>query len=427
MWFNIFFKTLTSTSSRRRPTRRPAARLYLEPLEDRRLLSFSPAVTYPVGDGPAAMVTADFNRDGRLDLAVTHYNTSDVSVLLGDAGGTFRSPLNSAGSGGTSVAVGDFNADGRPDLAVGQVFSSYVNVLLGNGNGTFAAPVSIDIGEYIGSRLSAVTVGDFNGDGKLDLGVTSHVEYPEDFQIERRANVLLGNGTGSFAAPIVTSLGDGSVGYSNDYIATVAADFNGDGKCDLAAGDYGPTSVAVLLGTGSGALRAPTYLTASVPIAAGDVSGDGKADLVTASGDQLAVLLGTGVGTFGAPQYSSVGSRPGPAALADFNGDGKADLVATGVGVLLGNGAGTFRSTQSPALGTGLGIPAVGDFNRDGRPDVASADYFADNVSVFLNDGTGPRRTPLRSPSAMRRSWRATSERLRRRSHSPYHLLLPNP
>src|SRR5206468_6735649 len=141
-----------------------------------------------------------------------------------------------SGGGGTSLAVGDFNSDGRPDLVVGYLFSSYVSVLLGNGNGTFATPAYIDIGEYLGSRLSAVTVGDFNGDGRLDLGVTSHVYYAEDDLVERRANVLLGNGTGSFAAPIVTVLGYGSGSYVNDYIAAVAADFNGYGKCDLATG-----------------------------------------------------------------------------------------------------------------------------------------------------------------------------------------------
>src|SRR5262245_5047905 len=149
MWFNNFFKALTSTSSRRRPTHRPAARLYLEPLEDRRLLNFGPAVTYPGGTG--ALATADFNNDTRLDLAVV--NNNNVSVLLGNADGTFQSPLNSPAGGGGIFAVGDFNADGRPDLVVGG------SVQLGNGNGTFAAPIYYYMGY---SPLSAVTAGDFN-------------------------------------------------------------------------------------------------------------------------------------------------------------------------------------------------------------------------------------------------------------------------
>src|SRR5262249_22273775 len=144
-------------------------------LEDRRLLNFGPAVTYPGGTG--VLATADFNNDTRLDLAVV--NNNNVSVLLGNADGTFQSPLISPTGGGGIFAVGDFNSDGRPDLVVGS------NVLLGNGNGTFAAPIYYGGMGY--SRVSAVTAGDFNGDGKLDLGVTSLVNYPEDYLVELRA------------------------------------------------------------------------------------------------------------------------------------------------------------------------------------------------------------------------------------------------
>ena len=141
-------------------------RLRFESLEDRRLLSFSAAVDYPVGLNPQAVVAADFNGDGRLDLAVVNFSSSNVSVLLGNANGTFQPAVNSAtGASPLSVAVGDFNADGKLDLATAN--AGDVSVLLGNGNGTFQAPTSIGIG----SSPASVAVGDFNGDGKLDLGV----------------------------------------------------------------------------------------------------------------------------------------------------------------------------------------------------------------------------------------------------------------
>src|SRR3954465_14324847 len=143
-----FFKSLTSTSTRRRPIRRrvPVSQLCLEALEDRRLLSFSPAVVYPTGANPLTVATADFNGDGRRDLAVANYTDSNVSVLLANADGTLQPARNSAtGFGPWSLAVGDFNADGKPDVATVSRQGSGVSVLLGNGNGTFQAPVNTNL------------------------------------------------------------------------------------------------------------------------------------------------------------------------------------------------------------------------------------------------------------------------------------------
>src|SRR5205823_860128 len=139
-WFRNLFDYLASTPSRTpagrarcgASRRRPAVgRLQLEVLEDRCLLSFSPAVSYPVGASPQAVVTGDFNGDGRLDLAVANVSSNTVSILLGNANGTFQPAQNFAtGVGRLSLAVGDFNGDGNLDLVTANANSGDVSVLL---------------------------------------------------------------------------------------------------------------------------------------------------------------------------------------------------------------------------------------------------------------------------------------------------------
>src|SRR5687768_7737645 len=131
-------------------TRRAIQHAAIEALEGRQLLSFSPATSYPAGSAPRAVATADFNGDGRLDLAVANTGSNTVSVLLGDSGGTFQAAQTSATNAGPrSVAAGDFNADGIPDLATAN--DSGVSVLLGTGNGTFRTPSAIPFGMLTGS------------------------------------------------------------------------------------------------------------------------------------------------------------------------------------------------------------------------------------------------------------------------------------
>src|SRR5262245_32432137 len=203
MLIQTFFKSLTSTSTRRRPIRRrpPASRPCLEALADRCLPSFLPAVNYPVGSYPgsypSAVVTGDFNGDGRLDIAVANETISTMSILLGNGDGTFQPAQNFAGGGGPrSLAVGDFNGDGKLDLVTANF--NDVSVLLGNGNGTFQAPTNIPFG----TNPESVAVGDFHGDGQLDLAVGS--TEGASYGGVGFANVLLGNGDGTFAGPHTT-------------------------------------------------------------------------------------------------------------------------------------------------------------------------------------------------------------------------------
>ena len=172
-----------------------------EVLEDRRLMSFSPATSFPVAANPQAVVTADFNNDGKLDLATSSYDdaTGDgsVSVLLSNGNGSFQ-PARTFATGPYpfSLAAGDFNADGKIDVAAannGGGDNNDVSILLGNGDGTFADAVGIGASGY----SWAIATGDLNADGNLDLVTTADDGWGAD-----SVSVMLGHGDGSFAAPI---------------------------------------------------------------------------------------------------------------------------------------------------------------------------------------------------------------------------------
>src|SRR2546426_284741 len=148
-----------------------AALLFLSTFPDpapAQTVSFIARRDFAAGRSPDSVAVGDFNGDGKLDLAVANFDSSDVSVLLGNGDGSFKAALTfAAGRGPSFVAVGDFNGDGKPDLAVATLGSSAVSVLLGTGDGTFKAALTFAAGSGPGS----VAVGDFNGDGKLDLVV----------------------------------------------------------------------------------------------------------------------------------------------------------------------------------------------------------------------------------------------------------------
>jgi hypothetical protein len=351
--------------------------------------SFAAAVNLAAGSNPFSVAVGDFNNDGKQDLAVANAGSDNVSVLLNttvlNPAGTFGTAQNlAAGSNPFSVAVGDFNNDGKKDLVVANFDSNIntVSVLLGTGTGSFAAAVNFVAGE----DPRAVAVGDFDGDGKQDLAVADYVSGT--------VSVLLGTGTGSFAAPVSFAAG------SNPYFVAVG-DFNGDGKQDLAVVNYGSSSnnVSVLLGTGTGSFGAAVNFTAgSGPraVAVGDFNGDGKQDLAVANyiSSDVSVLLGTGGGSFGDAMNFTAGAEPYSVAVGDFNGDGKQDLAvanidSNNVSVLLGTGTGSFGDAVNYATGLAPFSVAVGDFNNDGKQDLAVANFAGNSDSVSMLPGTG--------------------------------------
>jgi uncharacterized protein YfaP (DUF2135 family) len=377
--------------------------------------TFIPYAEYATGAGPESVVVSDFNGDGKADLAVAIFNCvhgcgpGSVSIFLGNGDGSFQTPQDFAtGTGPTSVAVGDFNGDGKKDLALTNEMDNTVSILLGNGNGTFRTHM-----DYATALAPAgVAVGDFNGDGKADLAVANYGHLTVNPDTGNTVSILLGKGDGTFRTHV-----DYATGIFPDSV--VVADFNGDGKADLAIANFNGNSVSVLLGNGDGSFqRHADYGTGSNTafVSIGDFNGDGKFDLVASNFNEntISVLLGKGDGTFRARvDNSSGGFWPDSVAVGDFNDDGKSDLAVVNcgscqspsredtVGVLLGNGDGTFRKVVNYPTGTSPQSVIVVDVNGDGKPDLVVADSCgtkgceAGSVSVLLGNGDGTFQPPM--------------------------------
>jgi Bacterial Ig-like domain (group 3)/FG-GAP-like repeat len=394
---------------------------------DLEAVSFLSPVLYDAGaENSNSIAIADMNGDGNLDLVVSNCDPLGsggcgfirdgvVGVLLGIGDGSFV-PVGAYDSGGnlaTSVAVADVNGDGHPDIIVTHLCDEEncekqagVSVLLGNGDGTFGAAATYSSG---GLESFSVAIADVNGDGKADLLIANTCAgIPCNIGGGGVVSVLLGNGDGTFQAPV--SYDSGDIGPKS----IAAVDLRGNGKIDVLVANSGAAdggffnsgSFAVLLGNGDGTFQAPvTYPVGPNPwsLAVADVNGDGKLDAVLADScwcghdAELAVLLGNGDGTFQpAVTYDSGNSDTVSVAVADLNGDGYPDLLAGGVGgpglsVLMGNGDGTFQPVVFFYPGGGIESIGTADLNGDGLPDVVSTDgYYA---SVMLNN-TGSSQAP---------------------------------
>jgi hypothetical protein len=254
---------------------------------DGTFVSSSAAFANALGQPTSAIEAADFNADGNLDLAIANEISGSSPVVLGYGRGAFSTAGDlHTGIFPNGVAVGDFNADGKLDAAVASGGTttypgSGVTVSLGNGDGTFTQASGSPI--PLGQSLSAIVTGDFNGDGKLDLAVTDSVG--------NAVIILLGNGDGTFGVPTTIPVG-------NQPDAIVAADFNNDGKLDLAVTNYADGTITLLLGNGDGTFTQPSgspYAVGRGPyqIVAADFNGDGKLDLavVNLTDGTVSILL----------------------------------------------------------------------------------------------------------------------------------------
>src|SRR5579871_4868369 len=335
-------------------------------------IQFAPAVGYQAF-GAEYVAIADLRNDAKKDLMVGSFNDVGPTVLLGNGDGTFQAAttVNDA-SGPISIVAADFNGDGKPDLAVANVGAGVVSVHLGNGDGTFGMPSQLNVGSP-GSLVTA----DFNGDLKPDLVTTDSGA--------NKVNVFIGVGDGTFKA---------AVGYGTDLAprAVVAADLNGDGKVDLVTANNGAGSMSVLMGNGDGTFVGAANRSLGVAplhLVAARLDGDAAIDLAFVGGDFVSVLLGKGDGTFQAPiNISAADSRS--IAVGDIDGDQKPDLVTASFGnnqvdVLLGKGDGAFAAPIDIPAGSNPAFVAVGDLNGDGKPDLAVADHGSGEVAILIN------------------------------------------
>src|SRR5579863_300095 len=435
--------------------------------------TFQAPVAYATGcttgtGGCSALAVGDLNGDGKPDLALDANETTGggISILLNNGSGTFGTatyyPVGIGGVfAGGGIAIGDVNGDKKPDVVVGSASATAIvylnqgagtfavkgtvgsvplnptnNVVLadinndkkldiivpnsfgdvftfyGKGNGTFTAGPAYPLQACNDCSNFLVVVGDFNGDGTLDLLDTNGVS---------NTTVSLGRGDGTFRT---TQLDDYTAVNQADNLVT--ADFNGDGFPDIAQSVNGTAingKIGINLGSAHGVLGATSYAVAStctanyvVWVATGDVNGDGKADLVaTLNGnsgtgcqsDTVAVLEGLGTGKFKTAAYYPTGSTAQEefVYLVDVNGDGKLDIVTANgdgtISVLLNKGNGTYNAgtltTSIAAIYPHTAYLTFADFNGDGKMDIAVSTA-AGNVSdvyVLPGNGNGTFGTPI--------------------------------
>ncbi len=373
---------------------------------------FGPGLPVDEGSGSTELAAADLNDDGVLDLAVVNRGTGTVLLLGGAGDGTFqRLDEWAVAPSVDTLALGDLNADGLPDLVIGGT-GEQVHVLLGAGPGAFAPPVSY----RAGGLPDALLVADVTRDGRMDV-IAGNI-------LGREVAILPGDGLGRLQAETSIPL---AWSQTPDVLA---ADFNEDGKIDLAAlnsdGPYifecgggapaaanpldcGPRmQFAVLPRAGPAAFGAPLLAStrcAAVAMAAADFNLDGHLDVATANRGardafgicfpaSLSILLGDGRGGFAPPLDLEVPDEPDDVAAGDFTGDGVPDLV---VAYRENAVVGLYRVDPGPVivpvsavfLASGPSALDVGDLDGDGDLDVAAALPGSRRVAIIQGNGMG--------------------------------------
>jgi hypothetical protein len=331
--------------------------------------SLGPATNYPMtGSGPlSGIATGDFDEDGSPDAVAGGPFDEQIAISLNDGNGTFLPPsllVSESGQGGFVVA--DFDADEHLDIA--SVSGSTYSVFLGNGDGTFAPGMPEEIGDW----ALSIAGGDFNNDGIVDLAL-GNVDGST-------VRILLGDGDGTF--PTITSVDLGPLepdpcGCVESW-GIAAGDLNGDGRDDIVVSDRFENRLFSVLSNAGGTFTPQgPFVTGNqgnpITVALGDLNADGKLDAVTAdyAEDTGTVLSGNGDGTFTAAQEVDSGPSPEANTIADIDGDGKPDLLfANQDGNLDGGKATILRNTGQPAVGMD---PAAGiDFDGQAQQTVSA-------------------------------------------------------
>jgi len=342
-----------------------------------------------------AVQIGDVNGDGRVDVALTTWNTDDpeldykLFVFLQQADGSLAAPLVYPINSGwqfpaESLQIGDVNGDGRNDIVVGN-HASNIEIFLQQADGTLAPSVV-----YPTPMSSIIRVGDVNNDGRADV-------VGLDWSSNNVA-VFLQNAGGTLDAPTMYSAPHG--GWNDLDLG----DVNGDGLTDIVvmSGQTWLPNLVVLTQAATGGFNPPVSYTAVADqltqgVAIGDVNGDGRNDVVVTYGgnwpqSKIAVLYQNAAGGLDpAVSFESL-DVPETVKIADVNGDGRKDIVVLHggwfeAGVYLQNPDGTLRAEEHYfipyASHYGKQGLAIADIDSDGKPDIAIADYNSGLVVLF--------------------------------------------
>jgi hypothetical protein len=371
--------------------------------------SFQPGVQLrpylQAGQLPTSVATGDFNRDGHMDFVVANGLTNDLWIYFGRGDGTFELPRIvplSKGLAPVCVVAGELRGNGILDLVVAETDTATVGVLLGNGDGTFGYEQIYTLPE----PPSSVVIDDFHHAGKLDIAAVMVTAVDPGTAAIPYLALLTGDGTGNFAAPVITT----NTGFFSSAWNLASADVNGDGLPDVLITGPGLENSQIYLNNGDGTFKPGQVVLGNSDIISlldgrlADVNGDHCADAVLADASSFVwVAMGDCTGGFGAPVPFPTGDSNAALRVADVNGDGSPDVVTAtlpailGYGmvagntltVMLGDGKGNFLTARN-YVGTSQAYSiGIADFNEDGSPDVVTANNDSDTVTVYVNDKAG--------------------------------------
>jgi hypothetical protein len=360
------------------------------------------------GSYPSAVATGDFDHDGHLDFVVANAGSNDLWLYRGNGDNTFKTPSViplTKGSNPIYVAAADLRGSGNLDLVVAEYGSFTIGVLLNNGDGTFGIEQEYTLPDPPG----AVTIADFNRDGKLDIaaGLMDMDVHQTPGGIPWIA-MLAGNGDGTFQN---ATLSNNSFGVS-EASDIDSADVNGDGLPDLLITNPNLLQSTIYFNNGDGTfaqgpdILAPGERWGPMDGRLADINGDGCPDVVVPELLEW-VIIATGdcAGHFNNKIYVPVPQGNTALRLADVNGDGHPDIVTSSIittnvfgdiysagntlAVSYGDGKGNFGAAHMYTGNSESLFLALGDFKGNGYPSVITADADSDTVSLYFNDATG--------------------------------------